>query len=493
MQLVAEQIGKAFGSTHALTDVGITLETGKVRALVGENGAGKSTLLKILAGSIAPDEGRMTLDGSDYSPADMREAHRRGVALVFQELTVNPSLGIAENIFIDRLASFTGRFGLLDRAKLDSAAQEILESMGAGFAATDGLASLDLGQLKVVEIARALSYRPQILLLDESTAFLNTREVSTFLEVVRNLRVHGMAIGFVSHHLDEVSKVADVITILKDGRKVGDYRESELDTREMEMLMVGRETADRMYPPAPTVLPDTPLLELRDVSVEGRLVDASLTVGAGEIVALGGLKGSGGEAILELIYGGIRPTSGSMMLSGEPYRPGSIAEAWGEGVAYLPGDRLGEGLIRDFSVLENINLAVAPRRGPFIDHAANRKIADRYISELHIAASGPNAATQSLSGGNLQKVVLAKCMAVAPRVLLLNNPTRGIDVGSRMEIYRLIRELADGGTAIVMLSDDLPELIGMADRIFVTRTGRVTKVFPREARPREEDVITHMI
>ena len=240
MQLVAEHISKAFGSTHALNDVGITLETGKVRALVGENGAGKSTLLKILAGSISPDEGRMTCDGSEYGPADMGEAHRRGVALVFQELTVNPSLGIAENIFIDRLGSFSGRFGLLDRAKLDAAAQEILEAMGAGFAVTDGLASLDLGQLKVIEIARALSYRPQVLLLDESTAFLNTREVSTFLEVVRNLRVHGMAIGFVSHHLDEVSKVADVITILKDGRKVGYYRDSDLDTREMEMLMVGR-------------------------------------------------------------------------------------------------------------------------------------------------------------------------------------------------------------------------------------------------------------
>ncbi|MEX2182974.1 MAG: sugar ABC transporter ATP-binding protein, partial [Chloroflexota bacterium] len=464
-----------------------------VRALVGENGDGKSTLLKIIAAATMRDAGEMRLDGAAYSPTDMGAAQRRGVALVFQEITINPSLGIAENIFIDRLGKYAGRFGLLDRPKLNRDAQEILDSMGAGFSVTDELTSLDLGQFKMIEIARALSYQPQVLLLDESTAFLNTREVSAFLDVVRNLRGRGIACGFVSHHLEEVGRVADTITILKDGRKVGDYRESELDPKEIETLMVGRETANRMYPAAPIVPPDVPLLELRDVSVAGRLAEVSLAVGAGEIVALGGLKGSGGEVILEVMYGETRPTAGAMQLAGAPYQPSGIVEACRAGIAYLPGDRLGEGLIAGFSVLENINLGVSPHRGPFIDHAAAREIADHYISELHITAASPDAPSDSLSGGNLQKVVLARCMAVKPRVLLLNNPTRGIDVGSRTEIYRLIRLLADGGTAIVMLSDDLPELIGMADRIFVTKLGRVTKVFSRAEQPREEDIITHMI
>jgi ABC-type sugar transport system ATPase subunit len=493
VQLAAEHISKSFGPTRALDDISITLQTGEVRALVGENGAGKSTLLKILAGAVQADAGEMRLDDLTYSPRDLSEAARHGVAIVFQESTINPALGVAENVYIDRLRDFRGRLGFLDRPSLDRAAQGILESIGANISVKANLASLDFGRWKVIEIARALSNRPRVLLLDESTASLNTEEVRIFLGVVRNLHDEGLAVAFVSHHLDEVGEVGDTITILKDGRKVGDYRPTELDTKAMEALMVGREIGPNMYPKPSAGPAGEVLLELVDVSVPGQVSGVSLQLREGEILGLAGLKGSGSEGILEAIYGGAPAKTGEMRFRGAPYRPRRISDAWQCGIAYLPGDRAAEGLIEDFSVLENLTLAVRPRRGPFFDTGTARAITERAIIDMQIKTTSVQAPCRSLSGGNQQKVVLGKCLAVRPRLLLLNNPTRGIDVGSRMEIYRLLRQLAEEGSAVLLLSDDLLELIGIADRIVVTRQGRISRTFSRAEAPSERAIVTHMI
>lgn len=499
MQLSAQNISKSFGATRALVDVSVTLESGKVRALVGENGAGKSTLFKVLAAHEKRDAGVVLLDGQPYDPANTREAEALGVAMVLQEVTINPSLGIAENIFIDRMQRFSGVFGILNAKALRRAAQEILDQIGAGVSVNRDLSQLDLGQWKVIEIARALSYDPKVLLLDESTAYLNTREVDALLNVIRSLKERGICIGFVSHHLDEVARVADMVTILKDGAWVGDYAVDEITPDEIGALMVGRDVSQQMYPPRRSVEDgvrleqEEPVLVLENVAVEGRLEGIDLKLRRGEILGIGGLKGSGGEDILGVLNGDLRKPKGRMAFADQEYRPKKPADAWKLGIGYLPGNRTGEGLIVDFTVQENLTMASRPRKGLFRDQRAERKSSEELIADLTIKASSPAVPCGSLSGGNMQKVVLGKCMAPEPRLLLLNNPTRGIDVGARMEIYRIIHDLAGQGVAVILLSEDLPELIGLSDRIVITRVGRISKVFGRDERPTEEEIVSYMV
>jgi ribose transport system ATP-binding protein len=499
LQLLARNISKSFGATRALDNVSLTLAPGKVHALVGENGAGKSTLFKVLAAHEQIDAGVITLDGKPYNPANIVEAHASGVALVLQEITINPSLGIAENIFIDRMRRFNRAFGLLDAKAMRRAAQQLLDEIGAGVSVSQDLHQLDLGQWKIIEIARALSYDPKVLLLDESTAYLNTHEVDALLKVINSLRAKQIAIGFVSHHLDEVAKVADAITILKDGAWVGDYGVGELTPDEIGGLMVGRALGHDIYPKArgtaeiALCTAEPPILSLQGVSVSGRLDDVSLTLNRGEILGIGGLKGSGGEDILGVINGDLRGFYGQVLLAGRPYQPKSPADAWQVGIGYLPGSRNSEGLILDFTLLENLTLASRPRNGPFRDQRAERKSSHQLMADLHIKAAGPTVPCTSLSGGNLQKVVLGKCLAPNPKILLLNNPTRGIDIGARIEIYRIIHELAQRGMSVILLSEDLMELIGLSDRIAITRVGRVSKLFDHDQAPTEEEIVNYMV
>jgi len=497
--LSAQNISKSFGATKALVNASTTLESGKVRALVGENGAGKSTLFKVLAAHEKRDAGTVTFDGRPYEPANTSEAETLGVAMVLQEITINPSIGIAENIFIDRMRRFSGAFGILNARAMRRAAQDILDQIGAGVSVYQDLSQLNLGQWKVIEIARALSYDPKVLLLDESTAYLNTHEVDALLNVIRGLKERGICIGFVSHHLDEVAQVADMITILKDGAWIGDYAVDEITPDEIGALMVGRDVSQHMYPLRRSAEgdalrePKEPILILDSVSLDGRLEEIDLALHQGEILGIGGLKGSGGEDILSLLIGDLRQHKGRMIFAGREYRPKTPADALALGIGYLPGSRTSEGLIVDFSVQENLTISSRPRRGWFRDQSAERQSSEALIATLTIKASSPTVSCSSLSGGNLQKVVLGKCMAPKPRLLLLNNPTRGIDVGARVEIYRIIHDLAQNGVAIILLSEDLPELIGMSDRIVITRVGRISKAFDRSETATEEEIINHMV
>ncbi|APR39901.1 sugar ABC transporter ATP-binding protein [Paraburkholderia sp. SOS3] len=476
MTLVAEHINKRFGNTVALRDVSIELASNEVHALVGENGAGKSTLLRILAGAERPDDGAMRLADARYAPHDTREAERHGVALVHQEITINPSLTVAENIFIDRLSRFS-RYGFMQRRALERAAQQVLDSFDAGIQVSTGIERLDLGQWKCIEIARALSHDPQILFLDEATAFLGHREVDALLKAIRALKARGLSVAFVSHHLSEVTEVADRLTILKDGNLAGSAHVADIAPAEIHARMVGRDISGHVFPPKAQRPPAEIVLAVQDVSVAGRLDDVRLDVHSGEIVGIAGLKGGGGEAVLELAMGVLAPQRGTLALGANRYAPRHPDAAWRAGVAYLPGDRTGEGLIADFSVLDNIVMARPPRRlGMFDTRQAHRDVSE-LGARLKIKAAHPGIACRALSGGNLQKVVLAKCLHVAPRLLLLNNPTRGVDIGARIEIYRVIRTLAEEGVAVLLVSDDLPELIGLSDRLAVMRGGRIEHTF----------------
>ena len=495
MIVSARGVRRAFGPTVALSDGTVTFRSGEIHALVGENGAGKSTLLKIIAGYERRDAGEVTLDGQPFAPASALEASRRGVAMVMQELTISHAVGIAENVYLDRLRTFTNRFGLLDRRRLHAAAQAVLDRIGSGLSVEDDLSSLELGQLKILEVARALSHDPRVLLLDESTAFLNTQEVDELLRVMRVLKERGLVVAFVSHHLDEVQRAADRVTILKDGAFVGEFDAREIDRRRIESLMVGRE-ATFSFAGAASVSPGKPALELRGARFEGMpaAVHLDVVLREREVLGVGGLQGAGGHALLEGVVGERRLVAGGMALGEEPYAPATPHQAWEAGVAYLPGDRTGEGLITEFSVMENLVMTRYPRRGPFFDGGAARAAARRAIDEHRIKAEGPLVPCVRLSGGNMQKTLLAKSLHPGPRVLLLNNPTRGVDVASRFEIYEKIRELVrDRGLAVMLLTEDLIELLGMSDRILVMNRGHVRKVFRREDAPTESDVVSHMV
>lgn len=491
MQITARNISRSFGNTRALDDVSITLDPGFVHALVGENGAGKSTLLKILAGAERPDLGEVRLDGQPFAPRSLQEAAARGVGLVFQEITINPAMSVAENVFLGQLRHFR-RGGLLSDKRLDHAAQEVLDSFSAGISVSQSLTSLDLGQWKCIEIARALSSKPRILLLDESTAFLNHREVDAVLSAMASLKRQDMVVAFVSHHLTEVERVADRLTILKDGRKVGDFETASLSRDEIQARMVGRGVSTSTSTRAATLSFGEPVFSATAITSAPRLAPISLMLRRGEIVGLAGLKGAGGERLMELIAGVARSDSGAMELAGKPYRAQQPADAWREGVAYLPGDRTAEGLILDASVLDNLVMARPPRRGPFFDRRRAARSATELIKRLRIKTSSKDARSGLLSGGNLQKVVLGKCLAVHPSVLLLHNPTRGVDVGARTEIYRILRDEAAAGLAILMLSEDLNELISLSDRILVMRRGAVASQIDQPSTTTEDDIIRHM-
>jgi len=496
MRLLAQDLAKSYGETQAVDRVSIALEPGRVHALVGENGAGKSTTLRMLAGVEKPDQGEMSLDGAPYAPVNASDAAGRGVALVFQEITINRSLTVAENIFIDRLRRFSVRLGLIDSRRVNQAAQAILDRLDLRISVSADLESLNLGQWKCIEIARALSTDPKVLLLDESTAYLDHREVESVLEAIRQLKNQGITIAFVSHHLDEVRSVADHLTILKDGHWVGSFATKDIAPDDIHRLMVGRDLSKGIYPPRPSVSDREPeeaiIFEARNICLGQELIEASFQVRAGEILGLAGLKGSGADGLF-CVVGGDRPkTAGNMWLLGEPFQPATPADAWRAGIAHLPGDRTGEGLIVDFSVLENLLMAGFPRWGPFFDRRKAVTQGRELISRIGIKAAGVDASCRSLSGGNLQKVVVGKCLATRPKLLLLNNPTRGVDVGARLEIYQLIRDLVNRGLAVLLSSEDMPELLGMVDRLLVFRGGRIVHEFLDAAATTEHEIVRYM-
>jgi ribose transport system ATP-binding protein len=476
--LVAEGLGKDYG-VAVLEDVSLELRPGEVHAVVGENGAGKSTLARILGGLVQPDRGRITLRGRPFAPRNRGEARDLGIAIVHQELSAIATLTVAETLFLGRLPS---RAGIIDRKRLREAARVVLERVGLGEADPDRLVgSLGLGHLQLVEIAAALARRCDVLLLDEPTAALNSREADLLFEQMARLRADGTALVLITHRLEEVARTADAISVLRDGRLVATRRASELPHDEIVRLMVGRPLTEA--PPRRATARSA--VALRVEALTGpRYRNVSFEVRQGEILGLAGLMGAGRTEVLRGVFGADRPTSGRVFLgSGEtPARIAGPADAVRLGLAFLTEDRKTQGLLLPSSVRANLTLGSLHRAaGPFgnVRGAAEDDLARSAAESLGVRARSLDQPVEQLSGGNQQKALLGRALLRDPAVLLVDEPTRGVDVGARAEVHRLLVELAGRGKAIVVASSEIDELLALADRILVLARGRVTASFRR--------------
>ena len=477
--LRAEAIGKVYGGTVALHDVDFEVERGRVAVLIGENGAGKTTLMRILAGVEPPTRGRLLLDGRPVSFDSPREAAAAGIAIIHQELSLFPDLSVAENVFAGREPR---RLGLLDRAAAERETRAVLDRLEQPIDPRAACGSLPLGQQQIVEIARALARETRVLIMDEPTSALSSAEVAALFRLIRELRARGTGIVYVSHRLEELMAIGDRLTVLRDGRRVAVAEAADASVGWIVEQMLGRSaTAAAARPPGAA---GEPLLEVAGLSLrrgDGRLIldDITLEVGAGEVVGLYGLMGAGRTELVECIAGARAAGEGEIRLSGEPVQRLDLPARMRRGISLVPEDRQGAALFPSLSVAHNMTLASlrAHVRGLGLSPAAERETVARMAQELAIASARPEIRIGALSGGNQQKVVIARVLLTRPRLLLLDEPTRGIDVGAKAELRALVRRLAREGVGILFVSSDLEEIVGMADRIVVLSNGRVTGCF----------------
>lgn len=471
--LRARGVTKSFVGHTVLADVDLELHAGQVLGLVGENGAGKSTLMKILAGVHQADEGTVEIDGRPVSFSHPVQAQQAGLSTVFQEFNLLPERSVAENIYLGREPR---RRGLVDTAQMLRDTDELLAGLGvSGLRASQRVRSLSVAEQQVVEIAKAVSYDARIISMDEPTAALAEHEVELLYTIIRRLTARGVAILYVSHRLKEIFELCDTITVLKDGRQVATHPTAELDDAELVRLMVGRSFASFFPDRVEGTEVGAPALELRGAG-NGYVDGIDLTLHTGEIVGISGLQGSGRTELFEAIFG-VRPfTRGTMTLQGVDVRPRSPRAAIRAGLALITEDRKATGLALNQTILDNalgVVRAVFPRRT-----TQARRAVPGLLSNLEISARALDQEVQFLSGGNQQKVVLARWLGTDPRVVLMDEPTRGIDVGAKHSIYELMRTLAASGVAVLMVSSELPEVIGMSDRILVMRDGRLAGELP---------------
>ena len=467
-------ISKRYAGVRALEAVDFACERGKIHAVLGENGAGKSTLIKIIAGVVQPDSGRMRLAGSDVGFTTPAAANAAGVVCIFQELSLMPDLSVADNISI---ASPPRRFGLIDARAQRRRAEQLLAEIGCeDVNPLRHVRDLPLSRRQVVEIAKALGKRPQLLILDEATSALTSADVEKVYAMLARLKAKGVAILYISHRMHEVEALADRASVFRNGRHIETFDTGVRSTAEIVQLMIGRDITAQ-YPPKPPRKPAKPVLTLENLSWERHLDRISLSVGVGEIVGLGGLDGQGQKSLLLALFGVLRGVTGRVTVADREVRPGSPAAAKSVGIALVPEDRKTEGLMLPMSIADNLAIASldALSTGPFVDGAKERAAIQRAIARLQIKLRAASDAVSTLSGGNQQKVVLAKWLMTDPRIILLNDPTRGIDVGTKQELYRLMRELADQGAAILFYSTDYDELIGCCDRVAIMYDGRIVR------------------
>lgn len=475
-------VGKQFPGVRALDDVSFVVSGGEVRALIGENGAGKSTLLKILAGDLRPDSGKLLVDGEPAQFATPRDSQNAGIAIIHQELQLAPNLSVAENLL---LGAMPRRMGLLDRAAMHSTATAILARLGEKFDAATRVGDLSIGKRQMVEIGRALLRDARVIAFDEPTSSLSAPEIETLKLIIRQLREEGRAIVYVSHRMEEIFELADSVTVLRDGRHVRDWPTIDgVDQPALISAMAGRTIEDiYRYRPRATGLE---ALEVTQLSGPGLAAPASLTVARGEIVGLFGLVGAGRTELLKLIFGATRSSGGSVTANGIELLPGDPRAAIAAKVALCPEDRKDEGIIPLASVAENIALAKRNlgARSALLETASERTTAIAMVDRLRIKAASPEVAIGTLSGGNQQKTIIARWLVADAEILLFDEPTRGIDVGARSEIYAELYTLAEAGRTILFASSDLPEVLGVADRVLVMNGGRIVADVPRaEATP----------
>ncbi|HEY1723135.1 MAG TPA: sugar ABC transporter ATP-binding protein [Magnetospirillaceae bacterium] len=479
-------IRKTFPGVVALDDVSFSCAAGEIHALCGENGAGKSTLMKVLGGVYKADSGEILLDGKVIHFDHPLAARQHGISIIHQELSLLPDRSVAENIYLGREL---GSYGVLDRAAMNAGAEKWLKRFECRFTAGQLAGSLSIAEQQIVEIAKALNFNAQILVMDEPTAALDEAETDRLLAFVRELRAEGVAIVFISHRMPQVFAIADTVTVLKDGKRVGSYPRSQITPDQIVRQMVGRELKD-YYPARPTTAKRAaPILSMRgggNDAIDG--IDFDLS--PGEIVAIAGLEGSGKGGLARAIYGAQPLTRGTMRIADKDVQVHSPREAIGLGIGYVSDDRKAEGLALQQSVTENALLAMRGIVSLFSSPKSKRVKAlgiDRILGQVDVRAANYDQRIGSLSGGNQQKAVLARWLALSPPILICSEPTRGIDVAAKAAIYHLLRSYADNGKAVLVVTSDLPEAIGIADRLVVMHEGRIVGELPAGAR--EEDVV----
>ncbi len=475
-------VSKRFGAVVALRDGQLALHPGSIHALVGENGAGKSTLVKIMAGLYARDTGDFSLEGRPAEFRSTAESKAAGIAVIYQEPTLFPDLSVTENIFMGRQP--VGRFGMIDRAAMRAEVVELMTRLGVAIDPDRPTQGLSIADQQIIEIAKAISLDAKVLIMDEPTAALSGVEVERLFAVARSLRDEGRALMFISHRFDEVFGLCDTITVMRDGAYVGTVATDETSVPEIVRMMVGRDV-NELFPKIEAPIGEV-VLEVRGLTFPGRFADIGFDVRAGEIVALAGLVGAGRSEVARAIFGVDPYTAGEVKLKGAPLPAGSPAAAMRAGIGFVPEDRRQQGLVLESPVATNITDAIRADlvRGGVITRKAENAAAQEWALALEVKAAALDVKAGTLSGGNQQKVVLAKWLATRPALLIIDEPTRGIDVGTKSEVHRRMSELAVEGLAILMISSELPEVLGMADRVLVMREGRITAELSRaEATP----------
>ena len=480
--LKAEGITKNFPGVLALDKVDFDLMHGEVHVLLGENGAGKSTLMKVLAGAYQPDAGKITIEGQEVRVANPRQARKLGVRIIYQEFNLIPYMNVAQNIFLGR---FPLRWGLLDHTKMHAESRKLLSGLNMDIDTNAKVVNLGVAQQQMVEVAKALSLNSRILIMDEPTASLTEREIEQLFATIHRLKKQGIGIVYISHRLQEVHQIGDRVTVLRDGKFIGTRQVNQVTVDELINMMVGRQITQmfpRDYQPQ-----GAEALRVDNLSSGNKLREVALRVHCGEIVGLAGLVGSGRTELARAVFGADPYDAGSVFVFGKPVKAGSPAKMVELGVGLLPEDRKAQGLALILPLAENVVMAslrqLFPRR--FVDTGKERQVVAKYVQDLRIATPSISRLAQYLSGGTQQKVVLAKWLCTHSRIFIFDEPTRGIDVGAKAEIHGFMNELVNQGAAVLMISSDLPEILGMSDRVYVMRQGRIVAEVPRQETTQE--------
>lgn len=482
--LEMENISKSFGATQALKDINFSLKLGEVHALLGENGAGKSTLIKVLGGIHKPDGGTIRINGQEVKMNGIHDAQASGIGIIHQEIVLVPHLTVTENIFLGR--EIMTKIHTRDMKKMNQMALEMTEKLGLHLDVTTPIGKLSIAQQQMVEIVKAISFNVRILVMDEPTSSLSDEEVSKLFETMARLKEQQVSIIYISHRMEELFAVTDSVTVMRDGTYVGTVETAKTDTDELVSMMVGRSLTN-YYTRTYNEMKDE-VLRVEHLTKKGVFQDVSFSVRSGEILGFSGLVGAGRSEIMQAVFGNETFEQGEIYLSGEKVHLKNSLEAIRKGIAMVPEDRKKQGLTLINSVGYNITLASldAVMSGPLLNEGKRNTVIGQYMNELSIKAASKDIAVSSLSGGNQQKVVLAKWLATKPKVLILDEPTRGVDVGAKAEIYAIINRLASEGMAVIMISSELPEIINMCDNVCIIREGRLVGKLGREELAQEE-------
>ena len=478
MRIEMRGIDKLFGSNQVLKQAGFTLESGEVHALMGENGAGKSTLMKILTGVYTKDAGTVLVDGKEVNYKNPQEAEKAGIVFIYQELNVMFDLTVEENLFMGK--EIHGKFGICDKKAMQKKAQEALNILGVNISPKTVMAELSVGQQQMVEICKALMADAKVIIMDEPTAALTQSETVALFKVIESLRKKGVSMVYISHRMEEIFELCDRITVLRDGSYIGVKNIPETNMNEIVKMMIGREIGERY--PSRNVKIGKEVLKVKELTRKGTFHDVNFSVRAGEVLGVSGLMGAGRTEIMQAIFGNLSYEIGTIEIDGKEVKISNPRQAMEHGIGFITEDRKTEGLMLDKSIRENISLCNLRRisKSSVISREAEKNMVAEAIKDLHIKCFGSYHECNNLSGGNQQKVVLAKWILTNPKILILDEPTRGVDIGAKKEIYSIINKLAAQGVAIIMVSSELPEVLGMSDNIMVVREGEVRGIISYE-------------